>query len=175
MTREMLRAKVHRITVTECDVEYEGSLTLDRDLMDACGMLPFERIDVYDVDNASRFSTYLIEGPRGSGACCVNGAAARLVGVGHKVIVAAYAAMDDDRDRDASSRRSSSSTTRNRITAVKTHEGAGVRVGARMNDPTIIRTFSDRGEAEIARSLLEAEGIDAATAADDTRGNWPQF
>ena len=68
MTREMLRAKVHRITVTECDVEYEGSLTLDRDLMDACGMRAFERIDVYDVDNASRFSTYLIEGPRGSEA-----------------------------------------------------------------------------------------------------------
>jgi aspartate 1-decarboxylase len=59
----MLRAKIHRITVTECDVEYEGSLTLDRDLMDACGMVPFERIDVYDVNNASRFSTYLIEGP----------------------------------------------------------------------------------------------------------------
>jgi aspartate 1-decarboxylase len=129
MTREMLRAKVHRITVTECDVAYEGSLTLDRDLMDACGMHAFERIDVYDVDNASRFSTYLIEGPRGSGACCVNGAAARLVDVGHKVIVAAYAAMDDEEIRthlptivlvDE----------RNRITAVKTHEGAGVRVGA---------------------------------------------
>src|SRR5215831_5748451 len=95
MTREMLRAKVHRITVTECDVEYEGSLTLDRDLMDACGMVPFERIDVYDVDNAARFSTYLIEGPRGSGACCVNGAAARLVERGHKVIVACYCTVDD--------------------------------------------------------------------------------
>ena len=75
MTREMLRAKVHRITVTECDVTYEGSLTLDRDLMDACGMVEFERVDVYDVDNASRFSTYLIEGARGSGQCCINGAA----------------------------------------------------------------------------------------------------
>jgi aspartate 1-decarboxylase len=96
-TREMLRAKVHRITVTECDVEYEGSLTLDRDLMDACGMVPFERIDVYDVANANRFSTYLIEGPRGSGACCVNGAAAKLVDVGHKVIIAAYASVDEPR------------------------------------------------------------------------------
>jgi aspartate 1-decarboxylase len=129
MTREMLRAKVHRITVTECDVEYEGSLTLDRDLMDACGMHAFERIDVYDVDNANRFSTYLIEGPRGSGACCVNGAAARLVGVGHKVIVAAYAAMDDD---EIATHRPKIVLVddRNRITAVKTHEGAGVRVGA---------------------------------------------
>jgi aspartate 1-decarboxylase len=129
MTREMLRAKVHRITVTECDVEYEGSLTLDRDLMDACGMRAFERIDVYDVDNASRFSTYLIEGPRGSGACCVNGAAARLVGVGHKVIVAAYAAMDDD-EIATHLPKVVLVDDRNRITAVKTHEGAGVRVGA---------------------------------------------
>jgi len=129
MTREMLRAKVHRITVTECDVAYEGSLTLDRDLMDACGMVPFERIDVYDVDNANRFSTYLIEGPRGSGACCVNGAAARLVEVGHKVIIAAYAAVDDASVRthvpqivlvdDA-----------NRLTVVKNHEGAGIKIGA---------------------------------------------
>jgi aspartate 1-decarboxylase len=129
MTREMLRAKVHRITVTECDVEYEGSLTLDRDLMDACGMYAFERIDVYDVDNGSRFSTYLIEGPRGSGACCVNGAAARLVGVGHKVIVAAYAAMDDD-EIATHLPKVVLVDDRNRITAVKTHEGAGVKVGA---------------------------------------------
>jgi aspartate 1-decarboxylase len=123
----MLRAKVHRITVTECDVEYEGSLTLDRDLMDACGMVPFERIDVYDVHNASRFSTYLIEGPRGSGACCVNGAAARLVEVGHKVIIAAYCTVDD----------AAASThvpkivlvdDANRATVVKDHEGAGVKV-----------------------------------------------
>ncbi len=129
MTREMLRAKVHRITVTECDVAYEGSLTLDRDLMDACGMVPFERIDVYDVDNSSRFSTYLIEGARGSGACCVNGAAARLVEVGHKVIIAAYATVADAEVKahvptivlvdDA-----------NRATMVKSYEGAGVKVGA---------------------------------------------
>jgi aspartate 1-decarboxylase len=129
MTREMLRAKVHRITVTECDVEYEGSLTLDRDLMDACGMHAFERIDVYDVDNASRFSTYLIEGPRGSGACCINGAAARLVKVGHKVIVAAYAAMDDDEVRTHRPK-VVLVDERNRITLVKDHEGAGVKIGA---------------------------------------------
>ena len=129
MTREMLRAKVHRITVTECDVEYEGSLTLDRDLMDACGMHAFERIDVYDVDNANRFSTYLIEGPRGSGACCINGAAARLVTVGHKVIVAAYAAMDDD---EIGTHRPKVVLVDelNRIKLVKDHEGEGVKVGA---------------------------------------------
>ena len=129
MTREMLRAKVHRITVTECDVEYEGSLTLDRDLMDACDMHAFERIDVYDVDNASRFSTYLIEGPRGSGACCVNGAAARLVAVGHKVIVAAYAAIDES-EIGKHLPKVVLVDERNRIQAVKNHEGAGVKVGA---------------------------------------------
>jgi len=129
MTREMLRAKVHRITVTECDVEYEGSLTLDRDLMDACGMVPFEKIEVYDVDNAGRFSTYLIEGPRGSGACCVNGAAARLVEVGHKVIVAAYCGVDE-KEIHAHAPKIVLVDDRNRMTVVKGHEGAGVKVPA---------------------------------------------
>ena len=129
MTREMLRAKVHRITVTECDVAYEGSLTLDRDLMDACGMIPFERIDVYDVDNASRFSTYLIEGERGSGACCVNGAAARLVAEGHKLIIAAYAAVDE-REVATHVPKIVLVDDRNRITVVKAHEGAGVKVAS---------------------------------------------
>ena len=85
MQRQMLRAKIHRIAVTERDVEYEGSLTLDSDLMRAAELLPFEKIDVYDITNASRFSTYVIEGPAGSGACCVNGAAARLVETGDKL------------------------------------------------------------------------------------------
>lgn len=129
MTREMLRAKVHRITVTECDVEYEGSLTLDADLMDAAGMVPFERIEVYDVDNASRFATYLIEGERGSGCCCVNGAAARLVGVGHKVIIASYASIPEAEVRGWRPK-IVLVDERNRMTVVKDHEGAGVRVPA---------------------------------------------
>lgn len=94
MTREMLRAKIHRITVTDRNVDYDGSLTLDAALMEAAGMLPWERVEIYDVDNGNRFATYLIEGPPGSGTCCVNGAAARLVEPGHKVIVAAYAALE---------------------------------------------------------------------------------
>jgi aspartate 1-decarboxylase len=129
MTREMLRAKVHRITVTECDVDYEGSLTLDRDLMEACGMVAFERIDVYDVDNANRFSTYLIEGPRGSGACCINGAAARLVEVGHKVIIASYAAVPES-EVPRHAPKIVLVDGANRIRVVKDHEGAGVKVGA---------------------------------------------
>ena len=129
MTRQMLRAKIHRITVTECDVDYEGSMTLDRDLMDACGMVPFERIDVYDVDNGSRFSTYLIEGPRGSGACGLNGAAARLVEVGHKLIVATYC---DVRESGVATHvpRIVLVDASNAATAVKAHEGAGVKVEA---------------------------------------------
>lgn len=90
MNRTMLRAKIHRIAVTECDVEYEGSLTLDTELMRAADMVPYERIDVYDIDNGNRFSTYLIEGRPGSGDCCVNGAAARLVRRGDKLILASY-------------------------------------------------------------------------------------
>ena len=100
MQREMLRAKIHRITVTDRDVEYDGSLSLDAELMRACDMLPYERIDVYDVDNGNRFSTYLIEGDAGSGCCCVNGAAAHLVEVGHKLILASYAALDESAVRD---------------------------------------------------------------------------
>lgn len=95
MTRDMLRAKIHRITVTDSNVDYDGSLTLDARLMEAAGMVPWERVEVYDVDNGNRFATYLIEGRPGSGTCCVNGAAARLVEPGHKVIVATYTALQE--------------------------------------------------------------------------------
>jgi aspartate 1-decarboxylase len=99
MRREMLRAKVHRIRVTERDVEYEGSLSLDTELMQAADMLPYERIEVYDVDNGNRFATYLIEGRPGSGDCCVNGAAARMVEIGDKLIIAAYVSVDESEVR----------------------------------------------------------------------------
>lgn len=93
MLREMLRAKVHRATVTETNVNYEGSLTLDAALMKAAGMIPYERIDVYNADSGTRFSTYLIEGEPGSGVVCVNGAAAHLARPGERIIVATYAAF----------------------------------------------------------------------------------
>ena len=127
MTREMLRAKVHRITVTERNVEYEGSLTLDKSLMDACGMVPFEKIDVYDVENGNRFSTYLIEGEPGSGACCVNGAAARLVERGDRLIVASYCAVEE-REVSGHRPRIVLVDARNRLTETKDYEGEGVRV-----------------------------------------------
>ncbi len=127
MNREMLRAKIHRVTVTDCDVEYEGSVTLDVGLMEQAGMVPYERVEVYDVDNGSRFATYLIEGPRGSGMCAVNGAAARLTAPGHKVILATYCTLAEENVPDHAPRIVLVDAD-NRATVVKRHEGAGVRV-----------------------------------------------
>ena len=96
MLRELLRAKVHRATVTETNVNYEGSLTLDENLMRQAGMLPYERIDVYNADSGTRFSTYLIAGKAGSGVVCVNGAAAHLARPGERVIIASYATLTQE-------------------------------------------------------------------------------
>ncbi len=126
MNRQMLRSKIHRIAVTECNVEYEGSLTLDTTIMREAGMVPYERIDVYDVDNANRFSTYLIEGRPGSGECCVNGAAARLVSMGDKLILASYCTVYDGDLADHEPQIVVVGET-NRIKEVKRAEGAGVR------------------------------------------------
>ena len=127
MNRQMLRSKIHRIAVTECDVEYEGSLTLDPVIMREAAMVPFERIDVYDVDNASRFSTYLIEGEPGSGDCCVNGAAARLVEMGDKLILASYCTVEGD-DVAGHEPFVVLIGEQNKIKATKRTEGARVKV-----------------------------------------------
>jgi len=127
MTRELLRAKVHRIAVTECHVEYEGSLTLDKTLMDACDMREFEKVDVLDVDNGNRFTTYLIEGEPDSGMCCVNGAAARLVSKGDKVIIAAYCALEPH-ELEGHAPKIVLIGENNRIKATKNVEGHGVVV-----------------------------------------------
>ena len=91
MLLKMLRAKIHRATITQAEVEYVGSITIDRDLLDASGILPGECVLVSDLTDGARFETYVIEGPRGSGTICINGAAARLVDVGDKIIVMAFA------------------------------------------------------------------------------------
>ena len=93
-TRTFMRSKIHRIRVTQADLNYEGSLTLDTELMEAAQMLPYERVDIYNVDNGNRFSTYLIEGEAGSRVCCANGAAARLVQPGDKLILVAYTELE---------------------------------------------------------------------------------
>ena len=99
MKRIMMHGKIHRATVTDANIDYVGSITLDPVLIEAAGMLPYEQVHVVDVNNGARFETYVIEGTRGSGECVLNGAAARLVTKGDKVIVIAYAEMTDDEAR----------------------------------------------------------------------------
>ncbi len=95
MRREFLRAKIHRATITGTEIDYEGSLTLDRRLMEAVGLAPFEKIDVYNLANGARLSTYVIPGDPASGVVCLNGAAALLASVGDRVIIAAYASLEE--------------------------------------------------------------------------------
>ena len=93
--RIMMKSKLHRATVTEANLEYVGSITIDRDLMDAADLLPNEKVQVVDNNNGARLETYVIEGPRGSGVICLNGAAARLVQPGDNVIIISYAELED--------------------------------------------------------------------------------
>ncbi|RZS41209.1 L-aspartate 1-decarboxylase [Herbihabitans rhizosphaerae] len=95
MLRTMFKSKVHRATVTQADLHYVGSLTLDADLMDAADFLPGEQVAVVDVTNGARLETYLIEGERGSGVLGINGAAAHLINPGDLVILISYAQMDE--------------------------------------------------------------------------------
>lgn len=95
MQRTMLKSKIHRATVTDANLEYEGSITIDRDLLKKADIWPFERVEVYNCDNGARFATYAIEGAAGSGVICINGAAAHLARPGHKVIIATYVAMEE--------------------------------------------------------------------------------
>jgi len=90
MQRTMMKSKIHRATITDANLDYVGSITIDLDLMEAADLLPYEQVHVVDVNNGARFETYVIEGEPGSGAMCVNGAAARLVQPGDKVIVISY-------------------------------------------------------------------------------------
>jgi aspartate 1-decarboxylase len=100
MQRQMLKSKIHRATVTGCDPDYVGSLTLEPELMRSADLITNEQVHVWDIDNGARFVTYAIEGEPGSGTMQVNGAAARLVSEGDKVIVASFGAYDE-RDLEA--------------------------------------------------------------------------
>lgn len=91
MLREMMSSKIHRAVVTRCDLEYVGSITIDADLLAAVGLRPNEKVLVCDIDNGSRFETYVIRGEAGSGEIGINGAAARLTAEGHRVIIIAFA------------------------------------------------------------------------------------
>ena len=91
MLIEMLKGKIHRARVTQAELNYVGSVTIDRTLMDAAGILEYEKVQIADVDNGERLETYVIAGEAGSGVICLNGAAARCVSTGDKVIIMAYA------------------------------------------------------------------------------------
>ena len=99
MLLKILRAKIHRATITQAEVDYVGSITIDADLLDASGIVPGECVLVADLTDGARFETYVIEGQRGSGIICINGASARLVDVGDQVIVMAFAYLEPDQAR----------------------------------------------------------------------------
>ncbi|MBQ8554009.1 MAG: aspartate 1-decarboxylase [Alistipes sp.] len=94
MMIEVLKSKIHRVRVTQANLNYVGSITIDEDLMDAAGMIEGEKVQVLDINNGERLETYIIKGERGSGAICLNGAAARKVAVDDLVIIVSYALMD---------------------------------------------------------------------------------
>ena len=114
----MIRAKIHRATVTDADLHYEGSLTIDRDLLDAADLKVYEKVAVVNVNNGARFETYAIEGARGSGAIKLNGAAARMAQVGDLVIIMAFGVFEHDELRADFEPRKVFVDAENRITQV---------------------------------------------------------
>ena len=95
MTRTMLKSKIHRATVTDADLNYDGSITIDTTLMEAADMVPYEQVHVWNVNNGERFQTYVIPGPASSGTICVNGSAARRVHRGDLLIIATFAGIEE--------------------------------------------------------------------------------
>lgn len=95
MQRFMLKSKIHRATVTDADLNYQGSITIDEKLLEEAMMLPFEKVEIYNLNNGERFSTYIIKGKRNSGTICLNGAAARKVAKGDLIIIATYVLVDE--------------------------------------------------------------------------------
>ena len=100
MERKMLKSKIHRAVVTGADLHYEGSVTIDKELMEAADIIPYEAVSIWNVTNGNRFETYAIEGERGSGVICINGAAARMVAAKDLVIIASFVGMDDAEARN---------------------------------------------------------------------------
>ena len=100
--RIMLKSKIHRASVTGADINYEGSITIDKRLMQEADILPYEQVHVLNINNGARFTTYTIEGPEDSGVICLNGAAARLAVVGDKVIIISYCHVSDEETQNYS-------------------------------------------------------------------------
>jgi len=104
MRRTMMKSKIHRATVTEANLNYEGSITIDERLMEAADLREFELVQVYNINNGERFETYVIRGEKDSGVICLNGAAARKVAVGDKIIIVSYASYEEDELKNHSPR-----------------------------------------------------------------------
>ncbi len=100
MQRFMLKSKIHRVRVTDANLDYEGSITIDSALLDASNISPYEKVEIYNVSNGERFSTYAIRGEKGSGEICINGAAARKASRGDIIIIATYVVVEDAETRD---------------------------------------------------------------------------
>lgn len=100
MILEMLKAKIHRATVTQAELNYVGSITIDRELLEAAGIIEYEKVTVVDIDNGARLETYAIEGDAGSGVICLNGAAARCVQKGDRIIIMAYCQMSPEEAKE---------------------------------------------------------------------------
>ena len=120
----MFKSKIHRAVVTQAELNYVGSVTIDRDLIDAAGLRVYEQVDVLDITNGSRFTTYVIAGERGSGVVCLNGACARLAAVGDLVIIVSYAQMTPE-EAERHRPQSVHVDERNRIVEVVTESLAG--------------------------------------------------
>ncbi|MFM7340715.1 MAG: aspartate 1-decarboxylase, partial [Bacteroidota bacterium] len=99
MERIMFKSKIHRATITQAELHYEGSLTIDTELMDAADLLPYEKVSIVNINNGERLETYIIPGERGSRTICLNGAAARKGVVGDRIIIISYASMSEEEAR----------------------------------------------------------------------------
>jgi aspartate 1-decarboxylase len=137
MFRTMLKSKIHRATVTQADLHYVGSVTIDADLMDAADLLPGEQVAIVDINNGSRLETYVIAGPRGSGVIGINGAAARLVHEGDLVIIISYCTLTDAEAREM----------RPRVVFVDSHN----RMVGTGSDPAEALPLAELGGADLLR------------------------
>ena len=126
MTIEMLKGKIHRATVGQAELNYVGSITVDLDLLEASGILEYEKVQIVDIDNGSRFETYTIAGERGSGMICLNGAAARCVSTGDKIIIMSYAQMTPEEIKNDYHPTVVFVDEKNKISRVTTYEKHGL-------------------------------------------------
>jgi aspartate 1-decarboxylase len=122
MQRTMCKSKIHRATVTDANLNYVGSITIDEDLMDAADLLPYEQVQIVNNNNGARFETYVIKGQRGTGTICLNGAAARLVQPGDIVIIISYAQLNES-DLLTYAPKIVAVNEKNQVTAIKSSEG----------------------------------------------------